>query len=263
MRAALRQFFSGARVSWGIYLANLRPAVFFFATIPRTLFQALFFVFLAQAAGGSDLAKFALIGNAVHVAAFMAIIFIAGAIEMEKWSGTLAFVIAAPTKWLPSMIGRSMADYTHALFNSAIILFVFIPFFAPGTLLTNLLRSAPLFILTLASVSTLGWIVGALALPVRWGTTIANIVGYIMLLVCGINLPLQALPEVVQQIAHWIPLTNGVLAIRAVVDGSSYMSVLPLIGRELLVGMIFGIIGWQAFQYRLNVTRKTGAFEVM
>lgn len=97
MQSTVRQFFSGARTSWGLYLANLRPAILFGSTIPRILFQALFFIFLAQSAGGHELAVFALIGNAVHAAAHFGIVFMTGVIEGEKWSGTLPFIMAAPT----------------------------------------------------------------------------------------------------------------------------------------------------------------------
>lgn len=263
MHPAMRQFISGARTSWGLYLANLRPVILFGATIPRVLFQALFFTLLAQSAGGEELGRFALIGNAMHTAAFMNIIFITAVIQSEKWNGTLPFIMAAPTSWLPSMLGRSVAEYTHAIFNSLLILFVFVPFLAPEISLLNLTRAMPIFLLTLASVSTLGWLVGAISLPVRWGAIIANVVGYTMMLVCGVNFPLEALPTSVQFVAQLIPMTNGVLAIREVIEGASYISVLTLMGKELLIGFVFGVIAWQTFQYRLRVTRETGAFELL
>ena len=263
MKQFIRQFISGARTSWGLYLANLRPVILFGASIPRALFQALFFILLGQAAGGSELAEFALIGNAMHTAAFLGIVFITAVIQMEKWSGTLAFVMAAPTSWLPSMLGRSVAEYTHAVFNSALILFVFVPFFAPEIAMIDVLRAMPLFLITLASVSTLGWLVGAISLPVRWGTTIANIVGYTMMLLCGVNIPLEALPLPAQITGQLLPMTNGILAIRGVIAGGSYISVLPLIGKEVLIGLIFGVIAWQAFKYRLHVTRANGAMELL
>lgn len=263
MQRAVRQFIGGARASWGLYLANLRPVILFGATIPRVLFQALFFTLLAQAAGGSELGRFALIGNAMHVAGFMNIIFVTAVIQSEKWNGTLPFIMAAPTSWLPSMLGRSVAEYTHAIFNAALILFVFVPFFAPELAIIDIFRAAPLFLITLASVSTLGWLVGAISLPIRWGAIIANVVGYTMMLLCGVNFPLEALPVPAQLIAQLIPMTNGVLAIRRVIEGAGYASVLTLLGKEILIGLVFGTIAWHAFQYRLRVTRETGAFELL
>ena len=58
-------------------------------------------------------------------------------------------------------------------------------------------------------------------------------------------------------------MTNGILAIRGVIAEGSYASVLSLIGNEVLIGLVYGAIGWLAFQYRLQVTRKTGAFDLM
>lgn len=92
---------------------------------------------------------------------------------------------------------------------------------------------------------------------------IANIVIYTMMLLCGINIPLEALPVPAQIAGQLIPMTNGLLAIRAVIAGESYTSALPLIGKEVLVGLTFSLVAWQAFQYRLRITRATGAFDLM
>src|SRR3990172_10713277 len=88
MKAYLRLFLTGARASWAMYAVELTPTVLLGSKIPRSVLQALFFVLIAKAAGGDQLAHFALIGNAVHAAVFPAIIYMAIVIELEKWAGT-------------------------------------------------------------------------------------------------------------------------------------------------------------------------------
>jgi ABC-2 type transport system permease protein len=263
MRTYLAQFITGARTSWALYLADLEPSIFFGVQIPRALFQAIFFVFMARAAGGDQLARFALIGNAIHVSVQTAIIYMASMIEGEKWSGTLIFWIVSPSNWLPSMLGRSLAVYCYALFSTTLILSVYVPILAPDITLINLLRAAPLILLTLASASTLGWLVGAIALPVRWGTMLGNVVAYLLMILCGINFPLTALPTIVQTIGRCIPVTNGLLAVRTIIDGGNYSSVLPLVGFEILIAIIFGSLAWLTFGYRLRITRQKGNFELV
>ena len=80
----IRQFIVGAKVSLELTIADLSPWILLGVDIPRALFQALFFILMAKAAGGDSQARFALIGNAIMVAVHTALVFMAGVIESEK-----------------------------------------------------------------------------------------------------------------------------------------------------------------------------------
>jgi ABC-2 type transport system permease protein len=263
MSAYFRQFVAGAKTSLALYIADLNPWVMLGVEVPRALFQALFFVLMATAAGGGAQARYALIGNAIQVAVHIAIVFMAGVIESEKWAGTLIYWIASPAKWLPTMLGRSAADFGRAIYTAMIIFAVLIPFIAPDVSWFNLLRAVPFILITLASASTIGWLVGAIALPVRWGTMIGNVIAYLMMILCGINFPVTRLPPVMQMVGYLFPVTNGLLAIRAIIDGASYLSVLPLVGKELIIAVIFGATAWLTFGYRLHILKQGGNLELM
>jgi ABC-2 type transport system permease protein len=255
-------FKTGVRASWAMYAVELTPAVFWGSKIPRTVTQALFFVLIAKAAGGDDMARFALIGNAVHAASFTAVIFMAIVIELEKWAGTLQHLIAAPTHWLPLMIGRSVATFGDALLGTVTVFAILFPILNPDIPLTQLMRSVPLMLLTVISASGLGWLLGAISLPIRWGLLISNTVGYIMMILCGINFPVSILPPAIQIISHGIPMTNGLLAVRAIIDGASYSSVVNLIGMEVMIGLIYGLFAWMMFAYRLRSVRHGGTLDL-
>jgi len=259
----VRQFIVGAKVSLELTIADLSPWILLGVDIPRALFQALFFILMAKAAGGDSQARFALIGNAIMVAVHIALVFMASVIESEKWTGTLLYWIASPSKWLPTMLGRSAADFGRALFDTLIIFAVFTPLIFPDISVLNLLRAIPIILLTLASASTIGWLIGSVALPTRWGTMFANVAAYAMMILCGINFPVTALPPVIQTISRLLPVTNGLLATRAIIAGATYGSVLTLLGKELLIGIVFGTIAWLAFGYRLNVLRQGGNLEMV
>lgn len=80
--------------------------------------------------------------------------------------------------------------------------------------------------------------------------------------ITGINTPLSALPPVVQTIGSLLPVTHGLLAVRALIDGASYASVLPLVAAELLIALVYSAVAWLMFGYRLRVTRQRGTFEL-
>ncbi len=259
----LRQLSQLSRLSWAFYLADLRPWILFLVQIPRGLFQSLFFILLAESAGGYSQARFALIGNAIHVSALYALLYMSAIIESEKWNGTLIFRVAAPGNWLVSMLGLSVAQYTTVFSIGMTIFVVFIPTVAPDILWVNFLRAIPLILATIMSVGTLGWLIGSVALTTRWVEMLDNVVAYTMMIVCGINFPITVLPTIIQALSRYIPMTNGLLAVRAVIDGSPYVSVFPLISREIFLAFIYGAVAWLVFNYRLTALRKSGNFELV
>jgi ABC-2 type transport system permease protein len=260
MSTNIRLFWRGVRASWAIQLVDLTPSLYFGMRVPRIILQAIFFVILAKAAGGDELARYALIGNAVHVAVMYAVIFMDVVIEIEKWNDTLVYLIASPASWFPLLLGRSMTSYADAFLSTGIVFMVLIPMMSFQISLVNLFLSVPLILLTVASASTAGWLVGSIALPTRWGNLVSNMLGYFMILLCGINFPLTSLPAEVQAIGNLLPVTHGLLAIREVIDGASYASVLPLIGKEITAALVYGVLAWLVFAYRLWILRKRGSF---
>ena len=259
----LSQFSRVSRLSWAFYLADLRPWILFLVQIPRGLFQSLFFIYLAGSAGGYSQARFALIGNAIHVSALYALLYMSAIIESDKWNGALIFRVAAPGNWLVSMLGLSVAQYATVFSIGMTIFVVFIPIVAPDITWLNFLRAIPLIFMTIMSVGTFGWLIGSAALTTRWVEMLDNVVAYTMMIVCGINFPITALPDIIQTLGRFIPLTNGLLAVRAVIDGASYVSVLHLISWEVLMAFVYGGIGWLIFSRRLVELRNSGNYELM
>ncbi len=263
MKANLRLFWSGVRAGLSSYMVELTPTLYLGVHTPRTILQALFFVLIAKAAGGNDLARFALVGNAVQIAIFYALLSMEVVIESEKWNSTLGYLIASPSPWLPIMMGKSMFQFFDACLSSALIFLVLPPILGVTLSPLNVLTSAPVILLTIISAGTLGWLIGSLALPIRWGYMICNIFVYVMMVLCGVNFPLSALPPIVRTIGSLVPVTHGLLAVRAIVDGAGYATVLPLIAKETLIALVYGTLAWIAFGWRLRVTRQNGSFELV
>jgi ABC-2 type transport system permease protein len=98
-------------------------------------------------------------------------------------------------------------------------------------------------------------------LPTRVGLLASNMAAYLMFVLCGVNIPLEAMPGFLQITGRALPLTHGLLAIRQVIDGASYTQVAPLVGLEVLVGLIYATLAWLVFRKRLMDTRRTGRLE--
>ena len=59
---------------------------------------------------------------------------------------------------------------------------------------------------------------------------LANVIFGILLVFCGVNVPLDTLPEWMASISPWLPLTHGIAAARALADGATFSSVSGLLG---------------------------------
>ena len=264
IRRIWRTFLAGARVSIMMEAVDYSLPRLFGRKLPRYILQPLFFVILAYTAGGAELGRFALIGNAMANAAITSLVMLGTSIEIEKWAGTFPLLMAVPANWLPLMIGRAAAGYLDALLGVLVTFVTLTPFVAGADFeIVRLLLAAPLMLLATASLAGMGWLLGSITLPTRTGLLVSNMVAYFMFVVCGINFPLEALPGFLQVIGRALPLTHGLLAIRQVIDGASYLQVAPLIGLEVAIGLVYATIAWLIFRKRLMDTRRTGQLELV
>lgn len=258
MRHFIRSLYGSAKVSLYIYRAELSPAVVLVGKLPRTLTQIIFFVIVAKAAGGNYLGDYALIGNAVMSLVVPSVIMATVVIETEKWAGTLESLIAAPTHWLPLIVGRSFSTFIEAFLLSMPIIFVLVPLLGINLSPVNVLYSIPLVVLVIITTNILGLLLGAVSLSIRWGTLLSNVVCYFMMVVCGVNSPITYASPFLYKFSQFMPLTNGLEAIRYVLNGSTYIGVFPLIIREISTGVIYSLITYFLFNYQLISLRRSG-----
>jgi ABC-2 type transport system permease protein len=111
------------------------------------------------------------------------------------------------------------------------------------------------------STAGLGLMFGSLSLIMRDVFVIANAVYYLLLVFCGINIPVSRLPEWAQVISTALPLTRGVQAAREVVSGAELSQVSGLLAGELAVGLIYALIGYAMFRWLEHQARRGGLQE--
>lgn len=263
MRHHLRVLWSATRGSFSSFAAEYTPAVYFGTAVPRYVLQAAFFVLLARFAGGEDMMRFALIGNVIQIAANIGLVNMAIVVESEKWIGTLPLLIAVPSSKLPALLGRGAATLVEGLVGMAFALVGSILFFRTVFDPLRLLLAFPVIILIVWAINGLGMLIGSATLPTRIGVLVSNASAYVMMVICGVNFPVTALPGALQVVARLLPMTNGLLAVRAIIDGAEYGAILPLVGYEFVVGLIYYAIGYAVFEARLRTARATGAIELL
>src|SRR4029077_12122681 len=80
---------------------------------------------------------------------------------------------------------------------------------------------AVILLVTVSSCTAMGMMLGSFGLRYRDVFFFSNLVYFLMLLLCGVNIPLSALPTWMQHISSVMPLTHGIAAARQVANGAS------------------------------------------
>ena len=257
----LRVALVGGLLSFRGLFGWLHPALFVPTLIVPPLFQVLFFAYLGRAAElESD--TFYVVGNSIQLAALPGLFAMSQAIAGERRTQTLAHLLASPASRLALFLGRGLPVM-------ALGLLVSLASFAFGVLVLDVeleWSSLPLLVLTMLtaafSCTALGLAHAAIALRVRELAVFSNLVFAVLLIFCGVNVPLDDLPDWMSSVAQGLPVTHAVEAGRDVVAGAPFADVAGLLGAELAIGAAYLVLGIALLRYYEHVARRQATLEL-
>ena len=116
-------------------------------------------------------------------------------------------------------------------------------------------------LVTTCSCVALGMLIGSIGLRARDVFFGANLVYFLMLLVCGVNVPNDDLPGWLAAIGRCLPLTHGIEAARRLANGQSLASVAGLIGVEALIGAVYALLGYRLLRFMEWQGRRLATLE--
>lgn len=257
---AARIFVVGGVLSYRALFNWMQPIVYVPTMLGGPLFQILFFAYIGRASGvESD--GFFVVGNAVQVSAMAGIFGVAMTIGGERWTQTLSLVLVSPANRFALFLGRALPLIVNGFVLSsfgfvvglALLDFELDPGVVPAL--------AACVLVTTASCTAFGFIIGSIGLYAREIFVAANLAYIGLLLFCGVNVPLDELPAWMRAISEVLPLTHGIQAARLVADGASLGSVDGLILRELLVGAGYAGAAYLLFRTFEAAGRRTASFD--
>jgi ABC-2 type transport system permease protein len=103
---------------------------------------------------------------------------------------------------------------------------------------------ALIVVVTSFSCTAFGTMIGAFGLRGRDIFFFANLMIFVFLLFCGVNIPLDTLPGWMQAVSEILPLTHGIDAARQVADGASLGDVSGLVLTELGIGLFYAALAY-------------------
>jgi ABC-2 type transport system permease protein len=254
----LRVFFVGGVIAYRGLFNWIRPSIYIPTMLIGPLFQILFFAYLGRYSRLENDAFF-VVGNAVQASAMSAVFAGTMTIANERQFQTLSPLLATPANRFALFMGRSLPVIASGLLVSAWG-------FLMGRLLLDFdpaLASVPALALittvSVASCTAFGLTIGSIGLRARDVFMSANIAYYLMWLLCGVNIPLDALPGWLSQIGRLLPLTHGIAAAREVAAGDALGSVAGLVWTELGIGAAwataaFALVRWFELEGRRSAS---------
>ena len=116
--------------------------------------------------------------------------------------------------------------------------------------------------MTVSSCTAFGMLLGSIGLRAKDFFFAANLAYFLMLLFCGVNIPLDQLPGWMSAISRCLPLTHGIAAAREVAAGASLGDVAGLVWTELAVGACYAVAGFLLFRVLERESRRTAVLDV-
>jgi ABC-2 type transport system permease protein len=229
--------------------------------IPFT--QMVFFAFVASLSGSASAVAFVVVGNAVATVTYASVFSVCQTTDNEKEAGTMEHLLVSPANRFALYFGRgvvpiltSLATVTVALVYAVVIFHVPL---APGAG-PDLAISIGLTALAMVGF---GLLLGGVALYLRTSIILGNIFLFLGLLLSGANFPLSNLPLPLQYVGDALPLTWGIAAVRAALDGAPLLTMLRLwsyvaVGAILSFGLAMAL--WKTFEHRALSTGSIARF---
>jgi ABC-2 type transport system permease protein len=257
---SVRVFFVGGLISYRALFSWLNPWVYIPSFLVAPVFQILLFVYIGRSAQlQSD--SFYVIGNGLQYAAIPCLFAMANTIAGERYQQTLGYILITPARRLPLFLGRALPVVTNGFFVSVFALVV------GGAIVGTHIaasRYAPIILVIAVSAfatTGLGLINAGLGLIARETAVLSNIFFGALLILSGANVPVHDLPGWLQPVSEAVPLTHGIAAARRLAAGSSFVSILGLLGAEALIGLVYATLGYTLIRGTEVVSRRRATLE--
>ena len=178
----------------------------------------------------------------------------------HEWaSGTLTVLFGSPGSRLAIYWSKGLLHYPNSLLTAAASL-LFARFIVDLDLSKGEWLSMACSVLLMgASCTAFALFVGNFAIVLRGFQNLIYATSGLFLTLTGVIIPTARLPGVLSEISQFLPLTNGLVALRASFRGAGMAAVGHDLLLELAVGLSYVIVGFLVFRLIEARARRTGS----
>ena len=181
-------------------------------------------------------------------------------VQWERWEGTIEYTFMSPTSRVTHLLGMGVYAVVYGIARTAVVLGVAMLAFDLDLSQAN--YWAALVVLAVCSISLVGFGVVAAVMPLlspEKGQQVTYIVSALLLLVSGVYYPVKVLPDWMQVMAQYSPVTYALEGSRAALqDGVSLSQLWGSIWPLLVMGAVFVPMGLFVFHLGESYAKRTG-----
>ncbi|HWG56995.1 MAG TPA: ABC transporter permease [Gaiellaceae bacterium] len=228
-------------VGWLFHVKNLTNSLFFvlITVLQPVIFATIaFFMFRTGDRPGGLL--YAALGAGLMGIWSSTLFGAGGAIQWQRWQGTLEILVAAPARFLWVMLPLTVSTATIGLYAVVATLFWGRVFFGVPLGFERPLLFALALPVTVLSLGLLGLVLASTFILYRNANAFANLLEYPIWLVTGLLVPVSLLPGWAEPISWLLAPTWGIEAVRNAALGGP---VLPALGMCALLGAVYLALG--------------------
>ena len=212
------------------------------------IFLVAIFGIVGNFAQGSEAAQAHMVGISVYSVALVTQGGVIQSMFYDRAFGTLSANLASPGSRLSIYLSRGLFHFPNgilALSSSLLAAWIFLDMSLHG--INWALAIVAVLTITFSCV-LFAMFVGTFAIAFRDWFTIGPAANALTLGLTGAVLPVERLPIVLSQVGLGLPVTHGLLALRAAFDGASLTSVGDELLLEALIGVTYGVCGYLVFR---------------
>jgi ABC-2 type transport system permease protein len=181
-------------------------------------------------------------------------------VQWERWEGTIEYTFMSPTSRVTHLLGMGVYAVVYGIARTAVVLGVAMLAFDLDLSQAN--YWAALVVLAVCSISLVGFGVVAAVMPLlspEKGQQVTYIVSALLLLVSGVYYPVKVLPDWMQVMAQYSPVTYALEGSRAALqDGVGLSQLWGSIWPLLVMGVVFVPMGLFVFHLGESYAKRTG-----
>jgi ABC-2 type transport system permease protein len=210
--------------------------------------------------GNHRLTTYLLVGALIWSYLSMLFDILSETVSWERWEGTIEYTFMSPVSRATHLIGTSIYAVIYGILRTCVIFGVFNIFFDLEINHANYFSAV--LILATCSISLIGFGMVAAVMPLlspEKGQQVTFIFGSVLLLVSGVYYDISVLPNWMQQLARFSPVTYALRGIRsALIDGKPVSEQWGNIWPLLIMGAITVPAGIKIFEAGERFAKRTG-----
>ncbi|MGA9398463.1 MAG: ABC transporter permease [Anaerolineaceae bacterium] len=256
----IRLYFIQAWFAYRSLFAWSRPFNYFVSKFGFSFFSMIMFVYMGRYVGLTD-PIYIVIGNILLMPSGTCLSGISMTVGNERQFGAMSYLLGSPAPRAPIFLGRAFFHIVDSFITVAIALLVAIWIFHFDLTGMNFFLVLLCVFITSFTTSGMGFIMGSISLVNRDGWMITSTLSLSLYILVGANFPVSSLPALLQVVSYGLPMTRGIMAARAALNGAGWVSISPLLLGEIVIGLIYIAIGYAMFRRLERKSMVTGVLD--